>query len=214
MLRRIDSPTTDAPGIIFVTKGVYTIRTDTALYKTVSVAQGGILSVAGGVTLTLRGQLSAGAFPIFQGPGRVRFQGGMPALLVDWFGAKGDGVLDDAPALNWALQAANDSDCEAVFSGKQYALGSTLFKGEGTRVFSRPGGWVGGECGGDGLWVGVGRKGAPETAHYLPDGMHASPQAIRCRGSSGGAWRRLTNTAPAAPAALLQAPSCGRWCLG
>ena len=152
MLRRIDSPTTDAPGIIFVTKGVYTIRTDTALYKTVSVAQGGILSVAGGVTLTLRGQLSAGAFPIFQGPGRVRFQGGMPALLVDWFGAKGDGVLDDAPALNWALQAANDSDCEAVFSGKQYALGSTLFKGEGTRVWVGSVGVMG--CG----WVSAARE--------------------------------------------------------
>ena len=203
MLRRIDGPKADAPGIIFVSRGVYSLRSDTSLYKSLSVAQGGILSVAAGVTLTLRGQLSAGAYPIFQGPGRVRFKGGgIPALLVDWFGAKGGGRLDDAPAINWALQTANDSDCEAVFSGKRYALGSTLLKGEGTRVFSRPGGAGGCEGGLFKAVVGCNAERATERPTTCqPACMHL--QAIRRRGSSGGAvWRRLIRSAaPAARAA-------------
>ena len=55
-------------------------------------------------------------------------------------GARGDGKNDDAAAINWALQAANDSNAELVFGPKTYAVGATLKKGEGTRVFSHPGG--------------------------------------------------------------------------
>lgn len=64
-----------------------------------------------------------------------------PALHTPRAGAKGNAPWhDDAPALNRALQAANDSQAELIFGGKTYFLNSTLLKGQGTRVFSLQGG--------------------------------------------------------------------------
>lgn len=56
-------------------------------------------------------------------------------------GARGDDpAFDDAPFLNRALQAANDSNCELVLANKTYHIGATLHKGQGTRVYAHPGG--------------------------------------------------------------------------
>lgn len=85
-------------------------------------------------------------------------------------GARGDGATDDAAAINWALQAANDSNAELVFGPKTYAVGATLKKGEGMRVFSRPGATL------RALWPGL-------TGIEHEAGGH--PRPTRCPPSSG-----------------------------
>lgn len=66
----------------------------------------GSIEVGSGVTLTVNGPLRAGSAPIFRGDGRVTGRVQAESVLPQWFGAKGDGVADDAPALRKAAELA------------------------------------------------------------------------------------------------------------
>lgn len=102
-------------------------------------------------------------------------------------GAQGNTpTFDDAPAINRALQAANDSDAELLFSGKTYYVGVTLHKGQGTRVFSYPGARGGASMGSAGLGGGCGAHAAAPGATCA---AHAADAAARCAGATLRALR-------------------------
>jgi polygalacturonase len=67
---------------------------------TLSFVNGGNLSIAAGHVVTINGNISAGLRQIFSGLGSVVFTPGSVAVIeLRWFGATGDGVTDDAPAV-------------------------------------------------------------------------------------------------------------------
>jgi hypothetical protein len=88
----------------------YAIRSDLTVPANVDLAigDGAGLQINAGVTLTLAGPLSAGPYPIFSGPGAVRFAANSPLRRADvrWWGAVCDGAHDDTAALQAALNAA------------------------------------------------------------------------------------------------------------
>lgn len=67
------------------------------------VRRGAIVQVDWGATLTVDGDLRAGRHAVFAGEGTVAGAFGGAAVLPQWFGAKADGVSDDASALAKAL---------------------------------------------------------------------------------------------------------------
>lgn len=73
-------------GILHIPRGTFAVHQSLQLSKPVAVAPGGVLDVAKGATLTLSDMLSAGEQQVFRGGGRVVLRGGMPSLLVEWFG--------------------------------------------------------------------------------------------------------------------------------
>lgn len=69
----------------------------------------GRFDIAAGATVTIDGRIAAGERQIFAGPGKVAGAAKVPAVFPQWFGAKGDGVADDAPALQRAADFAQTS---------------------------------------------------------------------------------------------------------
>jgi len=81
------------------------------------------LDVAEGATLVLDGTIDAGADAVFHGAGTVSGAPRNETVLPQWFGARGDGVHDDGPALQRAADLAAG------------AMGRTLFIPEGDYRF-------------------------------------------------------------------------------
>ncbi len=88
---------------------------------------GGAFVIAPGVTVRIEGELTAGEQPIFQGAGAVSGPVKTAAVYPQWFGAKGDGVADDAPALQKAADLAQHSSSKKLVIPKGcYRLESSL----------------------------------------------------------------------------------------
>lgn len=133
------SSSTQLPGVFFLAPGTYNVARSAAVRKPPIMQQGAVFRLAAGATLTLEQPLTAGAHKVFDGPGSVRFRA-QGNILPEWFGALGNGVADDAPAIQRAFQAANDSGVEVLFSAsKVYMVGTTLRKLHIMRIFSEPG---------------------------------------------------------------------------
>ena len=73
---------------------------------TLGIERGAILSLGPGVKITINGEIAAGFYQIFSGPGRV--DGNIMARFIypQWWGAQGDGVTDDYEAIAKAASAA------------------------------------------------------------------------------------------------------------
>lgn len=95
------------------------------------VAKGGSFTIASGITLTINGSFEAGNFQVFAGDGSVA---GLKKANIKWFGAVGDGVTDDATAINKAIatQAIVYAPKGTYLTGSQITLNySTAFYGAG-----------------------------------------------------------------------------------
>lgn len=94
---------------VLIPPGTYLI--DASYSCTASlIMSGGKFSVTSGATLTLTGALEARPVQLFDGAGAISFSGNtsIPEVYPQWWGAKGDGVQDDAPALRKALTTGMD----------------------------------------------------------------------------------------------------------
>lgn len=77
----------------------------------------GMLSPESGVTLTVNSTIDAGLWQIFGGDGTTTTGRAVPWVYVEWFGAVGDGITDDAAA----IQAAVNASAHVKFSDTDYA---------------------------------------------------------------------------------------------
>lgn len=94
----------------------------------IKTVKGTLLSQNTGVTLTLNGNLDAGAYQIFGGPGTVVLgTGACPLLYAEWWGAKGDGSADDSVPLQAALTTSVASGIPLrSLPGRTYKHGTTI----------------------------------------------------------------------------------------
>jgi hypothetical protein len=91
--------------------------------------------------LIVDGRLEAPARKVFRGSGEVGRFGPGTAVCPEWFGAKGDGETDDAPALNKAALASGGAGNAVLMDGRRvYAVGAALDDAVSNVSFvSRPG---------------------------------------------------------------------------
>lgn len=114
----------DEPGTIAVASGRFLIESATIPgHVALQFRNGGQLVVADGATLEVNGPIDAHTVQIFSGDGTVSGQPDALKVLPQWFGAKGDGVHDDARAIQQAADLAAN------------ATGRTLFIPEGEYLF-------------------------------------------------------------------------------
>jgi hypothetical protein len=127
---------------------------------------GGKFSITPGATLTLTGALEARPVQLFAGGGAVSFTGNasIPEVYPQWWGAKGDGVVDDAPAFREAVaaitttgglirvpsglyrlascdasQITQDEHCAFILKDNMKVIGDGGATGGGTGLTHRPG---------------------------------------------------------------------------
>jgi hypothetical protein len=97
------------PNPIYGTVQTYTTQTitiNTTWINQVNITSGTIITINSGVTLTINGVFLAGPYPIFKGSGSVQFgQAFQGVVYPEWWGARSDGVNDDALAISSASLA-------------------------------------------------------------------------------------------------------------
>ena len=73
---------------------------------TLKFERGAVFGLGRGVKVTINGEIEAGFFQIFSGPGRI--DGNLMARFIypQWWGAQGDGAVDDYEAIIAAAHAA------------------------------------------------------------------------------------------------------------
>jgi len=102
---------------------------------TLMVLPGGMVCIPTGRTLTINGSLEAGLSQIFTGAGKVIFTGTSPAQVVpQWWGAKGDGITDDAEALGAAARSAGGRELYIPDTGLAYRTSKTIYVASNTVV--------------------------------------------------------------------------------
>ena len=101
-----------------------TITTNTTWTGDHFVSSGSIVFINAGVTLTVNGTITAGAYQIFSGPGSVVFGNNFSGtVLPEWWGALCDGVNDDAIAIQAAINSISPIHGGIVqLSARQYTL--------------------------------------------------------------------------------------------
>lgn len=165
--------------VYFNQVGTYRVGTNLTLAQgvTFSFAAGAALSVNGGNTVQVGGQIVAGSYQIFGGAGNVITQGdythGPGVYNVKWWGAKGDNVTDDTNAIQAACNAPTSGVSQGVlyFPTGQYRVLSTTSGGAGIQVKGTP------SIKGDGFYsvlIGIGFSGSNPIMSYI--GTNPSPR--------------------------------------
>jgi hypothetical protein len=108
---------------LVIPPGIYRVE-DLVIPENITlVFRGGQLDVTSGRKLEINGTIEAGSRQIFSGTGTVAGRPANHRVYPQWFGARGDGIRNDAPALQKAADLAAAS------------TGNTLFVPEGTYRF-------------------------------------------------------------------------------
>lgn len=109
---------------VTVARGRFRLNSNLVIDNPLRFEGGARLVVPDGVVVTLRGPLTAPPLRIFEclGSGRVELEGAQPPALTEWWGAKGDGMSDDAPAFNAAARASR----KVQLLARSYALASEV----------------------------------------------------------------------------------------
>jgi len=74
--------------------------------------------------LTIDGGIQAELFQIFSGNGKITGSPKIEAVYPEWFGAKGDGMTDDAPAFHKLIEFAENAVRRIALQSKTYLLAS------------------------------------------------------------------------------------------
>ncbi len=96
---------------------------------TLKPERGAMLAIVNGVTLTINGSYEAGLYQTFSctGTGKVVFgPGAVKEVLLDWWGPAADGVTDDSPKLQAAIDSLATAKGLVKVPGKSYALAGTV----------------------------------------------------------------------------------------
>jgi|GEM_PF-5870564 len=105
--RRCGQPFSDVPAgsTLYFPRGRYPLGSDVTVPRTLTVVadRGAVLEPGDGATLTVHGTVEAGLHRVFGGDGRTVGTFGGQTVAGQWFGAVGDGVTDDAPAIRAAV---------------------------------------------------------------------------------------------------------------
>jgi hypothetical protein len=102
------------PANLIVPTGTFAISANTTVTSNIRLLphNGANISIPTGVTLTINGPFEAGSYQVFSytGTGRVVFgPGSVKQLVPQWWGAKGDGINNDQPALQAMANAGGAS---------------------------------------------------------------------------------------------------------
>lgn len=123
-------------GVVFTPVGTYTLSENITVpvNVTLSFPAGAKWNLASGITLTVNGHIDAGAYQVFSGAGLVQYTSANPKAYPEWWGAVGDGVTNDSPAIQKAVNASN----VLQFVERTYYLGSQVNLPQGRNIE-----WVG-----------------------------------------------------------------------
>lgn len=114
----------DYGGTVVITRGTYRVdRIRFPGHVTLAFRNGGKLYIPDSARIEINGAVEAGITEIFAGNGVVEGRLENRNVYPQWFGARGDGVTDDAPAIQKAADLATTS------------LGRTLFIPDGEYRF-------------------------------------------------------------------------------
>lgn len=114
--------------ILRVPAGNWSITSNLAIPANITLKseRDAIFSIANGVTLSINGGLEAGAYPIFScaGTGKVALGNYARDVWVEWWGAAGDGVIDNTAAITAAINALANITGSIKFNKGTYLCGN------------------------------------------------------------------------------------------
>lgn len=113
--------------------GTYLIASNCTISKQIALAEGAIIKVNSGVTLTITGTITAGRYQIFSGDGNVKLLN-FADIPVEWFGASVNNSDNTAQ-----VQKAFNSILSAGVISFAPSENNSEFSGTGTQyIFSKP----------------------------------------------------------------------------
>jgi hypothetical protein len=120
---------TETKVTLTIPAGTVPITSNTTIPGNVAlkILKNGTFNINSGISLTIEGPLEAGMYQIFSGSGTVVFgNGAAPNVFPEWWGAKGDGNINDYGALNAAVMAASGKGAVYINPGKTFMIGALL----------------------------------------------------------------------------------------
>jgi hypothetical protein len=113
---------------IYLSSGTYIIGTNITIPSNVKLifANGAMLSPSAGVTITINSCIDAGLQQIFTGDGTIAGNPVIDVVYPQWFGAKGDGIIDSTSAIQKATTYAINCGATLYFPKGVYKLLSPI----------------------------------------------------------------------------------------
>lgn len=113
-------------GTLQLSPGRYRISAPLTIPPQIALAfqDGAMLAPDKEIRVRIEGPIQAGLWPIFAGA--VQLAGPLREIYPQWFGARGDGTHDDAPALQTAIDAASGTGVRLFVPPGRYLVRSTI----------------------------------------------------------------------------------------